>query len=221
MKKLIFDVDGTILDSMHIWIEPQNRLFSKYGFTLEDLTKEEKGFLESLDFIDWCEFVSKNIAKDMTKEQIQRYFDDILYDAYKNDLAPKNGAINKLSKLKSQGYSMSIASSTPFYYLELAFKRLDILDLFDFFATPDLLKTKKSDSKFWKYSINNHKSDSKNCILFDDALYALKAARTEGITTIGIKDFPYNESEWSFIKDVADYTLDTISDFNTQICNII
>ena len=48
MKKLIFDVDGTILDSMHIWIEPQNKLFSKYGFTLEDLSKEEKGRIEAL-----------------------------------------------------------------------------------------------------------------------------------------------------------------------------
>lgn len=217
MKKLIFDVDGTILDSMHIWIEPQNRLFAKYGFTLEDLSKEEKGFLEALNFIDWCDFVSENITKDMTKDQIKNYFDEILYNAYKNDLAPKKGAIDTLLKLKSQNYSMSIASSTPYHYLELAFKRLGILDLFDFYATPDLLKAKKSDSNFWKFSINNHKSTPNNCILFDDALYALKAANIQGITTIGIKDFPYNEAEWSFIEGESNYTLDNISDFNTKI----
>lgn len=216
MYGLIFDIDGTILDSMHIWIEPQNKLFAKYGFVFEDLTKEEKGFLEALNFIDWCEYVSRNIAKDMTKNQIKNYFDEILYDAYKNDLAPKKGAIDTLLKLKSQGHSMSVASSTPFHYLKLAFKRLDILELFDFFATPDLLKKTKSDSEFWKYSINNHKCDPKNCILFDDALYALKAASNEGITTIGIKDFPYNKSEWGFIEDVANYTLDNISDFTLK-----
>ena len=45
--KLLFDCDGTILDSMHIWSEPINGIFEKYGFSFEGLDKEEKGKIEA------------------------------------------------------------------------------------------------------------------------------------------------------------------------------
>lgn len=214
MKKLIFDVDGTILDSMHIWIEPQNRLFSKYGFTLEDLKKEEKGKIEALSVEAMCQYIVDNIATDMTFDQVRQYFEDVIYDAYKNDLMPKPGNLEILKKLKDLGFSMSVASSTPYTYLEMALKRLGIYDYFDFFATPELLDMKKSDPAFWQYSIKKHGAKPSDCVLFDDALYAIKAAKKEGIMTVGLEDFPWNEKEWEYIKEKADLTLPTIADMD-------
>lgn len=214
MKKLIFDVDGTILDSMHIWVEPQNRLFAKYGFTLEDLTKEEKGKIEALSFEAMCQYIADEIAKDMTYEEVVKHFNAIIYTAYKDDLVAKPGNLEILKKLKDEGFSMSVASSTSFKYLEMALKRLGIFDYFDFFATPDLLDMKKSDSDYWQYSIKKHGVDPSDCVLFDDALYAIKAAKKEGIMTVGLEDFPWNEREWDYIKEEADMTLEKISDMD-------
>ncbi|WP_308653274.1 HAD family phosphatase [uncultured Anaerococcus sp.] len=214
MKKLIFDVDGTILDSMHIWIEPQNRLFSKYGFTLEDLKKEEKGKIEALSVEAMCQYIVDEIAKDMTFDQVRQYFEDVIYDAYKDNLMPKPGNLEILKKLKDLGFSMSVASSTPYTYLEMALKRLGIYDYFDFFATPELLDMKKSDPAFWQYSIKKHGAKPSDCVLFDDALYAIKAAKKEGIMTVGLEDFPWNEKEWEYIKEKADLTLPTIADMD-------
>lgn len=214
MKKLIFDVDGTILDSMHIWIEPQNRLFSKYGFTLEDLKEEEKGKIEALSVEAMCQYIVDEIAKDMTFDQVRQYFEDVIYDAYKDNLMPKPGNLEILKKLKDLGFSMSVASSTPYTYLEMALKRLGIYDYFDFFATPELLDMKKSDPAFWQYSITKHGAKPSDCVLFDDALYAIKAAKKEGIMTVGLEDFPWNEKEWEYIKEKADLTLPTIADMD-------
>lgn len=216
MKKLIFDVDGTILDSMHIWIDPQNKLFGKYGFTLEDLTKEEKGKIEALSFEAMCQYIADEIAKDMTYEEVVGHFDDIIYTAYKDELVAKPGNLEILKKLKDEGFSMSVASSTSFRYLEMAIKRLGIFDYFDFFATPDLLDMKKSDSDYWQYSIKKHGVRPEDCVLFDDALYAIKAAKKEGIMTVGLEDFPWNEREWDYIKEEADMTLDKISDMDIE-----
>lgn len=214
MKKLIFDVDGTILDSMHIWIEPQNRLFAKYGFTLEDLSKEEKGKIEALSVDGMCQYIVDEIATDMTFDEVRNYFENIIYDAYKYDLVTKPGNLEILEKLKEMGFSMSIASSTPYEYLEMALKRLEIYDYFDFFATPDLLDMKKSDPDYWQYSIKKHGVDPADCVLFDDALYAIKAAKKEGIMTVGLEDFPWNENEWDFIKEKADLILPSIADMD-------
>lgn len=216
MKKLIFDVDGTILDSMHIWIKPQNELFSKYGFKLEDLSKEEKGKIEALSFEAMCVYIADEIAKDMTAQEVMAHFDDIITDGYKNNLMPKKGAIKILKKLKDAGFCLSVASSTSYPYLEMALKRLGIFDYFDFFATPDLLDMKKSDPDYWHYIIKKHGAAPSDCILFDDALYAIKAAGKEGIKTIGLKDFPWNENEWEDIKKEADQVMDTIADIQIE-----
>ena len=216
MKKLIFDVDGTILDSMHIWIKPQNELFTKYGYSFTDLSKEDKGKIEALAVEDMCHYIADEIAKDMTFEEVMKYFDDVIYTGYKDELGPKPGNLEILKKLKDAGFSMSIASSTPYKYLEMALKRLGIYDYFDFFATPELLGMKKSEPGYWQYSIKKHGVGPEDCVLFDDALYAIKAAKKEGITTVGLKDFPWNENEWDHIKKEADMTLEKISDMDIE-----
>lgn len=208
--KLLFDVDGTILDSMHIWTEPINRVFNKYGFSLEDLSKEEKGKLEALPYGAMCEYIASNIAKDMTADEVRDYFNEIIEDGYRNSLMPKDGALKILEELYDEGFEMAVASSTDSMYLKLAFERLNIGHYFSFYTTPDLTNFKKSDKDYWQYAIDQFGVDPSEIILYDDALYAIKAAGKEGINTCGIKDFPYNENEWEHIKELANFTLDGI-----------
>lgn len=216
MYGLIFDIDGTILDSMHIWIKPLEDIFKKYGYDLNKIPKEKKGEIEALPFYDMCEFLAGNIARDMTKNEVIKYFEETIENAYANDLPPKNGAVDFLKDLKKKGYILSVASSTDYKYLEKALKRIEIFDLFDFVATPDTIGYNKSEKDFWEYSIKKHGKFPDNLILFDDALYAIKAAKREGIKTIGIKDFPWNEKEWDYIKKEADYFVDEISNFDIE-----
>lgn len=216
MKGIIFDIDGTVLDSMHIWIEPMDKIFARYNFSLNDLSKEKKGELEALPFEVMCEFIAENVAKDMTKDQVIKYFIDNLENAYRNDLQAKDGAVTYIKNLKKLGYNLSVASSTNYTYLEPALKRIGIFDCFDFFATPDITKMKKSDASYWQYSIKKHGKDPKDLLLFDDALYAIKASKKEGIKTVGVKDFPWNEKEWEHIKKEADICVNQISDLDQE-----
>lgn len=73
---------------------------------------------------------------------------------------------------------------------------------------------RKSDPAFWQYSIKKHGVKASDCVLFDDALYAIKAAKKEGIMTVGLEDFPWNEKEREYIKEKADFTLPTIADMD-------
>lgn len=208
--KLLFDCDGTILDSMHIWVDPINEVFEKYGFRLDTLPKEEKGKIEALPFDGMCKFIADELAKDMTKAEVRDYFDEIIYDGYKNSLMPKVGVIEKLEELHKKGYEMAIASSTDSIYLKLAFERLNIDQYFSFLTTPDITNLKKSDKEYWQYAIEKLGVDASEIILYDDALYAIKVAKDVGINTCGVKDFPYNENEWEDIKENATMYLDGI-----------
>lgn len=212
--KLLFDCDGTLLDSMHIWVEPINKIFNKYGYSFETLEKKEKGIIEALPLSGMVTYMAKNIAKDMTEEEINNYFLQIVEDGYKNHLMPKDGVLEKLKEFYDHDMEMGIASSTDSKYLKLAFKRLGIDHYFTYYNTPDLLNSKKSDAKFWQSAIDNFKIDPEEIMLFDDALYAIKAAKKSGIKTCGVRDFPYNKNEWEDIKKFSDIYLEGIWDFD-------
>lgn len=212
--KLLFDCDGTLLDSMHIWVEPINKIFNKYGYSFEGLEKQEKGIIEALPLSGMVTYIAKNIAKDMTEEEVNNYFLEIVEDGYKNHLMPKDGVLEKLKEFYDHDMEMSIASSTDSKYLKLAFKRLGIDHYFTYYNTPDLLNSKKSDAKFWQSAIDNFKIDPEEIMLFDDALYAIKAAKKSGIKTCGVRDFPYNKNEWEDIKKFSDIYLEGIWDFD-------
>lgn len=205
--KLLFDCDGTLLDSMHIWVEPINKIFNKYGYSFEGLEKKEKGIIEALPLSGMVTYIAKNIAKDMTEEEINNYFLQIVEGGYKNHLMPKDGVLEKLKEFYDHDIEMGIASSTDSKYLKLAFKRLGIDHYFTYYNTPDLLNFKKSDEKFWQSAIDNFKINPEEIMLFDDALYAIKAAKKSGIKTCGVRDFPYNKNEWEDIKKFSDIYL--------------
>lgn len=211
--KLLFDCDGTILDSMHIWTEPLEEILKKYNYKL---TKEEKGKVESLSMSHTCHWLIRKVAKDMTFEELMKHFNSVISISYKNDLKPKNGAVDILYKLKDLGFEMAIASSTDIRLLEKALKRLDLIGCFEFIITPDSSPYNKGQKEFWELAC--HKLDEKceNVILFDDALYAIKSAKSANLKTCGIKDFPYNEKEWDYIIKEADFVLNSIQEIKIE-----
>lgn len=211
--KLLFDCDGTILDSMYIRLEPVDRLLKEYNY---NFTTEEKGHFEALPFNESIKWLKENVCTDKSEKEIYDYFSKTIEDAYKNDLLPKKGAVEILKKLKNDGYDMCICSSTDKFHLENVLKRLDLIDSFDFILTPDKFPYKKSEDEFWQKALDNYKVDAEDAVLFDDALYAIKAAKKLGIKTVGIKDFPYNEKEWEKIKKEADMVIDNIKDIDME-----
>lgn len=211
--KLLFDCDGTIADSMYIWTKPQEELFKKYNHTL---TYEEKAQIEPLSFKDNCKRVSENVARDMSPEDVYSYYTDIIEKGYREDIEAKPGALEILKKLKAEGFKIGVVSSTDKPLLEALFQRLEVISCFDFILAPSEVGLNKDNPKYWELALDLLDAKASETILFDDALYAVRAAKNSGILACGIKDFPYNEKEWSLIEKEADFILDNISDIDIE-----
>lgn len=216
MKSLIFDVDGTILDSMPMWLELENKLLSKYGCTMETIDKNMRDTIESLSINEMSEYIAENIVIDMTSNEVYHYFQSSIDFKYANEVEPKEGAIKIIKELYNKGYKMAIASSSSSECIINAFKRLGIYECFSIYATADNTGLRKSTDEFWIDLVNKLSSNFKEVILYDDALYAIEQAKNVGIEVVGIKDFPWNEKDWERIVEVSDYTLDNISDISFE-----
>lgn len=216
MKSLIFDVDGTILDSMPMWLDLENNLLSKYGYTMETIDKDIKDKIESLSIKGMSKYIAETIATDMTYEEVYHYFQSSIDYKYSNEIKAKEGAVEKIKELYKEGYQMAVASSSSSECIMSAFKRLGIYKCFSIYATADNTGFRKSTDEFWIDLVNKISGYFKEVILYDDALYAIEQAKNLGIEVVGIKDFPWNETDWERIVEVSDYTLDNISDISFE-----
>lgn len=216
MKSLIFDVDGTILDSMPMWLDLENKLLSKYGYTMDTIDRQMRDTIESLSIMEMSEYIAENIAIDLTSKDVYHYFQSSIDFKYANEVKPKGGAIKIIKDLYNKGYNMAVASSSSSECIMSAFKRLGIYECFSIYATADNTGFRKSTDEFWIDLVNRISGDFKEVILYDDALYAIEQAKNLGIEVVGIKDFPWNETDWERIVEVSDYTSDNISDISFE-----
>lgn len=209
--KLLFDCDGTILDSMHVWIDVETYFFKKYN---HEPTREEMKLIASMDYKSVCKWLSQNIALDMTYQEVVDHYESTVNKAYGEEIQGKAGALETLKALHDQGIQMAVASSTDINLLEMAFDRLGISHYFDFIITSNNSPYKKSEKEYWELACSWLGEIPANVILYDDALYAIKVAKSAGLKTCAIKDFPYNKKDWDLIVKEADMALDNIKDIN-------
>ncbi|MDO5725311.1 MAG: HAD family phosphatase [Tissierellia bacterium] len=205
-KFAIFDMDGTLIDSMPYW---------------KNLAKE---YLESKDIFCDMEEIAR-IIKPMTMTESAKYFverfkmnldektveaemNSMIEKHYIEDIPLKPCVREYLEKLKAKDIKMCVASATTKWLIDSCLKRLGILDFFEFtISCEEVFAGKDSPAVFLKCAeIFNEKPE--NILVFEDALYAIKTATDANFYTIGVND-NFDEERINKIKNTADYYINS------------
>lgn len=198
IKYAIFDADGTLMDSMHIWdtldsaflmmrgIEPkESRVFRKYGYF-----NAIKYFLE-------------NYELNMTPEEIRADIMKILEYYYNNVATAKDGVREFLQTLKDNGVRCVVATATDRYLMEPALERNGLLEYFDaVFSTRETGISKHEPDIFNK--AKDFLGADEDIFIFEDAAYAIDTAKKAGYKVVAVEDYSAEE-EREHIRVVADY----------------
>lgn len=198
IKYAIFDADGTLMDSMHIWdtvdsaflmmhgIEPKEKhLFRKYGYfnTINRMIEE----------------YNLNMSFDEVKTQIMK----ILEYYYENVATAKDGVKDFLKVLRKNGVKCVVATATDRYLMEPALQRNGLLEYFDaVFTTRDIGLSKHQPDVF--NMARDFMSADENVFIFEDAAYAIDTAKKAGYKVVAIEDYSA-EDEREHIKSIADF----------------
>lgn len=146
--KLLFDCDGTLIDSMGLWQKSMKELIKKSGHNLDTMSEYDRVQIESLSYADCIKYIQEHFVTGMSEKEVTAYFDNILENRYKNSIPEKKGAIETIKSLHERGYEMAVASSNSSALVKAALKRLGIHDCFKEFFTPDLTNLKKTKQNF-------------------------------------------------------------------------
>ena len=200
VKGLIFDVDGTILDSMSIWMNAGERYLNSLGIEI-DYNLAEIMFEQTMD--ETARYIKERHHVEQSEKEIIDGINAMVYTFYEKEAMPKEGVLDFIEEAYAKGIPMTVATSTDRPMIEAAFHRLNLHNYFKKIYTTSEVGSGKDQPEIFYQAIKTMGSDEKTTYLLDDAFYALNTAHNAGIGTIGIYDFS-SKCDTEKIKAVSD-----------------
>ena len=210
IKGAIFDLDGTILDSMFIWSEIGYKFLEKKNIHLPAGADEQ---FTTMSLMEAAEYYIKHFDNTATIEGIVADINSLVEDFYFNEVLKKPGIKELLEFLKNRGVKMCVATATDKYMVEKALERNGLLHYFSEIFTCNGVGAGKDTSVIYDIALEHLGTPKENTFVFEDAFYAIKTAHAAGYNVVGIKDVSEPE-DVETIKQHCEIFINVYSEIN-------
>ncbi len=186
MKAAIFDLDGTLLDSMRMWADLNRAFLAQHHLELPpDIWRKT----EHLSFYENAQYYAHAFPElHMTGDEIFEIWQQAVMDAYIHDVQPKPGAVDYLHRLHQQGVPMAVATLTDRAHAEAALRTHNLLQYFAFILTVEECGVSKRQPDIYLQCASRLGAAPADTCVFEDSLYAATTAHAAGFPVIGIFD---------------------------------
>lgn len=185
IKAAIFDMDGTIIDSMGLWCKIDKEFLGKRGVIVP---KTLKNSIEHLSFQDVAKYFKINFSLLESEEEIMEEWNKMAYIEYSNTIFLKDGVTEFLYLLKERGIKLAIATSNSKDLVEVVLKKNNVYHLFESFTFTDEVKTPKSSPDIYLLAAKRLDVSPETCIVFEDILPGIIGAKKAGMRVYGVYD---------------------------------
>lgn len=198
----IFDMDGTVLDSMQAWVDAIGHILTRRGITppadLREITRPMNGSL-LVDYLQ-REFLPGITGREITDE-VGAYMEDF----YSNRVQAKAGVKNFLSLLKMEGVQCYLATATHRELVRRAIAHAGLEPYFKGIITSGEVGKNKIDSPdIYEWAMKRMGGNKADTVVFEDALFAIRTAKKAGFRVAGVYD-PDSEADQEEIRALSDY----------------
>ena len=205
IKGVIFDIDGTLLDSMPLWNNLGERYLQKLGFTEEE-TEGLSQRISAMPFVEGIRYIKKAYTLNLEEERIREQLQEMIAGAYRDEINLKAGAKEYLQFLKERGIPCILATAGEASLAKAALKRLKVWEEFQDLLLCEEFNTSKLEAKIYRLAMERLSlSKPEEVLVCEDVLHAVKSAKQAGFQVCGILD-EANREDWEKIQEVADFT---------------
>lgn len=209
IRGAIFDLDGTLLDSMYVWQTMGQRLLAKFGIEDESVDR----ILMRMSLEKGAEYLHETYELPLSYEGIIDTINDIAAVEYYENTLLKPGVAEFLAKLAEHGIPMCVATASVEDHTEAALRRNGVWQYFEGIATcseagigkiqPDVFLLA------WERFLGSMEP-REDVFVFEDAYHAARSAKSVGFSVVGISD-PWEENQQT-LRNIADITVSDLRD---------
>ncbi|MBQ8546374.1 MAG: HAD family phosphatase [Clostridia bacterium] len=185
IKGAIFDMDGTLLDSMAYWNTVGIDYLERQGIKFDN---EKENYVLYVGIPRFTEYCNEKYGLNKTYEEVLRALHDIVAEKYNTVVKLKPGALEMLERFKQNGVKMCIATATEQNEAKGVLKRLGVLDYFSEVFTTTIVGADKSSPLIYEVALEHLGTKKDETYIFEDAWYAIKTAHDNDFKVIGIED---------------------------------
>ena len=213
IKGAIFDLDGTLLDSMFIWDTIGEEYLRSLGKEPHEDLKET---FMTLTLEEAAVYYREHYGVTLSVKEIVDGVNAMVEQTYRTKVTLKPGISEYLAWLKGNGVRTCVATVTDRYLVEETLERLDVRHYFSEIFTCAEVGFGKDKPVIYQKALEHLGTAKDETYVFEDMLFALNTAKTDGFPTVGVYD--RHEAHQDELRGLADYY---VLDFTDPILKTI
>ena len=204
-KAAIFDLDGTLLDSMSVWSRVDVEWFARHNMQVPENYAQE---IAGLSFRESAEYTVNHYAPDMQWRRVIEEWTELAGSEYAETVQPKPGAREYVCMLKREGIKLAVATACLPMWFEPCLKRLGMDELFDVvLSVEENGGRSKEEGEIYLLAAEKLGAKPEDCAVFEDVPAGIIGAKRVGMRAYGMFDAHHSEKSIRCTEENADKML--------------
>lgn len=218
IEAVIFDIDGTLIDSMWIWTDIDELFLDKYGL------QKPEGFHEGMEGKSYSEtaqyFLDLFPSLPFTREELEQEWYDMAYEIYTTQMKLKKGAYEFIKSMHEKGVKLGIATSNNRGLAEGMLKNNGILDYIDSIWTSCEAKAGKPNPAVYLHVAKDLGVIPAKCLVFEDVPNGILAGKNAGMKVCAVED-AFSKSQEDKKRELADFYIQDFDDLKNNTYEVL
>lgn len=209
IKGVIFDLDGTLLDSMTVWSSIDREFLIENG--ISDPPPEVSDVVKKMTVDESSQYFIDQFGLSCTKEYVIWRIEDMVRQRYEEQIPLKPHAVELLDCLDDMGVPYGIATATYKGLAEAALKRCGVYDRFRFILTDVEYPAGKNFPDIFIGGAQRLDTGPAETLVVEDSLHCIETAKSAGFSVCGVYD-RVAEADSGRIKELSDFYVKSLDE---------
>ncbi len=205
IEAVLFDLDGSLMDSMWLWSRIDVEFLADYGIDCPSTIQND---IEGMNVIETAKYFIERFELPDSEEKIIEIWNEMAKDKYANEVPLKDGAYEFLMYCVDNGIKLGICSCNTPELLDIVLKKHNIKELFGTIISGNDTQKGKPDPECYLKAAADLNVNPKKCLVFEDIVYGIMAGKNANMQVCAVED-DYSMYQKQAKMESADYYINT------------